>query len=96
MGYLLRLAFTLLAGLAGTLSEVVGGEKKQSTSFDSLLQRLNGVTGKISDSTERKAAVAILNTQIVVMSESPNHLRWRSRRTESTGTEPVNKSEHRF
>ncbi|MGG0170933.1 hypothetical protein [Paenibacillus dokdonensis] len=76
--YLLRILVTVMAGFAGTISEVVGGVKKQSTSFDSLLQRLNGGTGKISDSTDRKASAAILNAQIVVMSESLDQLRQRN------------------
>lgn len=76
--YLLRILVSVMAGLAGTISEVVGGEKKQGTSFDSLLQRLNGGSGKISDSTERKASAAILNAQIVVLSESQDQMRQRN------------------
>lgn len=78
VSYLFRLLVSLMAGLSGAVSEVAGGDKKQAAPFDSLLQRLNGVRGKISDSTERKAAAAILNAQVVVMSESCDQLRQRS------------------
>lgn len=78
LSYLLRILVSALAGLAGSVAEVVGGETKKSTSFDGLLQRLNGGIGKISDSTERKASGAILNAQIMVISESPDHLRQRN------------------
>lgn len=78
-GYLLRMALTFVFGFANALGEVVSGPKKPSTSdaLESLLVRING-THKISRSTENKAGAAILNTQIVVMSESPDTSRERN------------------
>lgn len=78
-GYLLRMAVTMLVGLADTVSEVIGGERKAKVTspFEGLLQRLNG-GGKISDNTERKSSGAILNTQVVVLSESVDQLRQRN------------------
>ncbi|MEK3969422.1 hypothetical protein [Paenibacillus sp. FSL H7-0323] len=79
VGYLLRMAVSMLAGIAGEVSELIGGERKAASEnlFDGLLLRLNGGE-KISSSTEQKATAAILNTQIIVMSESKNGLRQRN------------------
>jgi hypothetical protein len=77
--YLLKLALTALIGTANLLGEVLGGgEKKESANtFEELLERLNG-THRIRPSTERKAGATIVNTQIVVASESPDTLRQRN------------------
>lgn len=79
IGYLLRMAVSMLAGIAGEVSELIGGERKAAIEnpFDGLLLRLNG-GGKISSNTEQKATAAILNTQIIVMSESKDGLRQRN------------------
>lgn len=78
-GYLLRMAVSLLVGLIDVVSEVVGGDRKTKAAspFEGLLERLNG-GGKISENTERKAGGSILNTQVVVMSQSVDQLRQRN------------------
>lgn len=44
IGYLLRMAVSMLAGIAGEVSELIGGERKAASEnpFDGLLLRLNG------------------------------------------------------
>ena len=78
-GYLLRMALTFVIGFANAMGETLNGPKKRSISnaIDDMLLRLNG-TQKVSRSTETKAGAAILNTQIVVMSESPDKSRERN------------------
>ncbi|KGE16247.1 hypothetical protein [Paenibacillus wynnii] len=78
-GYLLRMVVSMLTGLAATVSEVLGGERKESAAnpFEGLLHRLNG-GGRISEATERKATAPIVNTQLVVLSESVDVLRQRN------------------
>lgn len=79
-GFLLRMAVTLLAGLSAAMGEVLAGGKaggNQATALDQLLQRLNG-GGRISEQTRAKAGATIINTQLLVMSESPDALRQRN------------------
>lgn len=75
-GYLLRMAVTLLSGLSAAVGEVLGGGKavNPASALDSLLQRMNG-GGRISEQTRAKAGASIINTQLVVMSESQDALR---------------------
>lgn len=78
--YLLKMLIGIVAGLFDDIGEVFAGTKKKRdeyNSFEALIERLNG--GKrISEATTKKATSTILNTQIVVMSESPDRLRERN------------------
>lgn len=78
-GYLLKISVSLLVGLADTLFGALSDKKAASSgsTFETLLERLNGGK-KINESTKRKAGATVLNTQILVMSESPDALRQRN------------------
>lgn len=78
-GYVFKMAVALLSGLVDTLTGTISDspKKRQINPFDAMLERLNGGT-KISESTQRKAGAAVLNTQIVVMSSSPDAARQRN------------------
>lgn len=78
-GYLLRMAVTLLAGFSAAVGEVVGNGKAGSSAvtLNSLLQRING-GGRISEQTRLKGGASVINTQLVVMSESSDALRRRN------------------
>ncbi|TYS64483.1 hypothetical protein FZC76_18140 [Sutcliffiella horikoshii] len=67
-----KLVDDVLSTAAGT-----GDKKKedqQTSMFEGLLERLNAKE-KISECTRKKATATVLNTQIVVLSESQNRLR---------------------
>lgn len=82
VNYLFKVAVGVMNNLATSISEVFSGSSSKShdaniSILESVLERMNG--GKrISDSTQRKATASILNTQIVVMSESLDALRQRN------------------
>jgi hypothetical protein len=79
-------AFKTIIGVVSSLFDDVGdvlnsGKGKTKGSelnvLEGLIERLNG-RGDISDSTRKKSVSSILNTQIVVMSESKDRLRQRN------------------
>lgn len=78
--YALKTAIGIVSGLIDDLGEVLSGTNKKKddyAAFEGLLDRLNG--GKqISDCTRKKAASTIINSQIVVFSESQDKLRQRN------------------
>jgi hypothetical protein len=78
--YVLKMLIGVISGLFDDIGEVLSGTKKkvnEETVFEALIERLNG--GKqISDATKKKATSTILNTQILVMSESKDKLRQRN------------------
>ncbi|WP_201319116.1 hypothetical protein [Paenibacillus sp. EPM92] len=77
--YLFKRAIALLAStldlFTGALSDKPA--KPAGNSLEAVLERLNGGK-KISESTQRKAGAAVLNTQILVMSQSADALRQRN------------------
>lgn len=78
LAYALKLTIGILSSLVDDIGEVLGGSKKKDdNSLELLLERLNG--GKrINESTIKKASSTILDSQIVVMSESQDKLRQRN------------------
>lgn len=90
LGYALKLAIGLFSSIVDDIGEALAGEKakKGESSIDLLertLERLNG-SKQINDSTRRKANATVLNTQIVVMSESQDKLRERNNARSMTQT----------
>lgn len=78
VAYALKMGFGLLADLADNVSEALAGKKaKQADTFESLVDRLNG-GNQISESTRKKGAAVVLDTQIAVLSESGDKLRQRN------------------
>jgi hypothetical protein len=76
--YLLKRSIGLLAGFADVLFGALADKKaKAGLPFEALLDRLNGGK-KVSESTTKKGASYVLNTQILVMSESTDALRQRN------------------
>lgn len=78
-GYLAKMALSALIGFANAVAETLGSGKKaeQANLFAEALERMNG--GKqVSNSTHKKASAAIVDTQIVVMSESGDAIRERN------------------
>lgn len=76
LSYVLKSAFTMIANLSDLIADILGGgdNKKREGDFERLVDRLNG--GKeISPSTMKKGSSTVLNTQIVVMSESSDRVR---------------------
>lgn len=82
VSYALKTIIGVISALFDDIGEVLGGSggKGKGGQYDVLegvLERLNG--GKqISDATKGKASATILNSQIVVMSESADRLRQRN------------------
>ncbi|TVY07192.1 hypothetical protein [Paenibacillus cremeus] len=77
--YILKMAVALLTDTADLVFGAFTDKKTTETSnmFESLLERMNG--GRwISEATVKKAGATILDTQILVLSESPNILRERN------------------
>jgi hypothetical protein len=78
--YLLKGLVGIIAGIFDDIAEFLSGSKpkaKELNSFETLLERLNG-GNKISDATRKKSTATVIDTQIVVMSESPDELRQRN------------------
>ncbi|MFP7199663.1 hypothetical protein SFC08_01700 [Lysinibacillus halotolerans] len=75
--YLFKMFISILDGIVKDITEILAGkdEKKQEENvLDTLLDKLNG--GKrISESTEKKGRGQILDSQIVVFSESKTRVR---------------------
>jgi hypothetical protein len=82
VSYALKTAVGVISALFGDLADALnGGEGKRKGNdynvLEGLIERLNG--GKqISESTRKKAVATVLNTQVVVMSESKDRLRQRN------------------
>lgn len=83
LSYALKLALGTLFYIADSISEALSeldGKKKRKNKdsmFDSIIEQMNGVK-KFEVSTQKKAAATILDTQILVMSESADKLRQRN------------------
>lgn len=75
--YIFKMAIALIDGIIKDVTEVLAGKdekKSEDNIFDALLDKLNG--GKrISESTERKGRGQILESQILVISESKTKVR---------------------
>lgn len=77
--FLLKWAIGFISGIFDDIADFLNGEKKatKGTTFEDLIERMNGGR-QISTSTKRKATSIVVDTQIVVMSESPDKLRQRN------------------
>lgn len=83
LGYALKMTLGLVSSLADSIGEVLSGpnsRKQKAENFALLEQALERMNGgkRISESTYKKATSTVLNTQIVVMSESSDKLRQRN------------------
>lgn len=78
--YLARMVIMLLISLAQTIGEVLGSDNKPAAKgpLDVIMSAINGRGGRVSDATEHKAGALIINTQLVVIAESPDAQRQRS------------------
>lgn len=80
IGYSLRLLINLVSGIFDSIAEAMNGDRKsqkgeQNALFlERALERMSGGEGP-SESTVRKGNATILDTQIIVMSESQSRLR---------------------
>lgn len=74
--FLLKYAFGLINTLINDLTETLAGSRPKDDGgvLGALVERLTG-TRKVSETTARKANAMILDTQIIVMSESPSPTR---------------------
>ncbi|NRD80251.1 hypothetical protein HPT25_23295 [Bacillus sp. BRMEA1] len=72
LGYALKVGLSVLDGIIQDVASVLGGKKKMDDSvLQGIVEKLNG--GKtVSESTERKGKGTVLNTQILLFSESPD------------------------
>jgi hypothetical protein len=79
VGYVFKMAIATVDGLVNNVSEVLAGKKKEDDDgiLFKLLDRLNGGRS-VNDSTIKKGTAPILNTQIIVISESKDKLRERN------------------
>ncbi len=79
-GYLFKKTLSIIDSIIKDLAEVLSGEKKvdQDSLVNAIYERLTGDDKKISQSTFKKARGQILETQILVFSESQVKLRERS------------------
>lgn len=82
VSYVLKTAVGIIASVLDDIGEVLSGPsvKKNGNEYnvlEGLIERLNGGK-KISDATRKKATATVLNTQIIVMSESADKLRERN------------------
>lgn len=68
--FVLKFAFSLVNTILNDiLGSMFGEKKKEGTILDSLVDRISG-TNKISETTAKKSKAMIIDTQIIVMSES--------------------------
>ncbi|WP_274362774.1 hypothetical protein [Paenibacillus thermotolerans] len=74
--YVLKFSLSVIDLVFKEVGEVLAGKKKteETNIIESLVDRLNGGR-KVRDSTEKKATATVLDTQIVVLSESKDKLR---------------------
>lgn len=82
VSYVLKTAIGIISSVLDDIGEVLSGpsNKKKGSDYnvlEGLIERLNGGK-KISDATRKKATATVLNTQIIVMSESTDKLRERN------------------
>lgn len=86
LGTAYALKYLLAAGnvIFKEIGEALGSGRKTSGAsgggdyMDALLDRLNGARRGVSESTSKKAAATVLDTQIVVMAESADGMRQRN------------------
>jgi GTPase SAR1 family protein len=76
ISYLLLTLVSFVSSLANDIAEVLAGKKSKDEQFMLLqaLERMNS-RNQVDDSTQKKGSDTILDTQIVVCSESENKLR---------------------
>jgi hypothetical protein len=90
LAYALKTVVGVISALFDDVGDVLSGGKGKGKAdhynvLEGLIERLNG--GKqISDSTRKKASATVLDTQIVVMSESADKLRQRNNARSLTQT----------
>lgn len=82
LSYALKTSIGVISSLFDDLSDALGGSKGKGSqdgynALEGLIESLNGGR-KISECTRKKATAAVLNTQMVVMSESNDRLRQRN------------------
>lgn len=80
LSYVLKYAISFISGLANDMVESFhkpDPKKEQQNFLQLAMEKLNGGP-KISTATEKKASATILETQIILMSESKNELRQRN------------------
>jgi len=77
--FIFKYVFSLIDGLLNNLSEALVGERKVNNEslLESIVDRLNGGR-KVSEHTEKKVHSHILNTQILIMSDSDDSVRKRN------------------
>ncbi|GGF88706.1 hypothetical protein [Paenibacillus abyssi] len=81
VGYTFKMALAFLDLVFREVGEVLSGSVRKTESganvLESLIERLNGAR-QISESTAKKANSTVIDTQIVVMAESPDAVRQRN------------------
>lgn len=81
LGYILKRVLGMSAGLADDIVKTVTGERKHKdesiTMLETIADRMTGTIG-VSNDTQKKATATVLNTQILVMSESKEISRQRA------------------
>jgi hypothetical protein len=81
-GYAFKTIIGVISALFDDVGDVLGGGQGKRkgddyNALEGLIERLNG-GNKISDATRKKSTATVLNTQVVVMSESKDRLRQRN------------------
>jgi hypothetical protein len=81
-GYAFKTIISVISALFDDIGDVLGGGQGKRkgddyNALEGLIERLNG-GNKISDATRKKSTATVLNTQVVVMSESSDRLRQRN------------------
>lgn len=82
-GYAFKTIIGVISALFDDVGDVLSGGKGKGkggdyNALDGLIEALNGTTRKPSEATVKKASATVLDTQIVVMSESADRLRQRN------------------
>lgn len=77
--FILKYVFSVIDGLIQSFSDALVGEKKKDDGsiLESIAERLNGGK-KLSDATTKKVNNTVINSQIVIMSESADGMRQRN------------------
>ncbi|MEG0259606.1 MAG: hypothetical protein RR595_12125 [Lysinibacillus sp.] len=98
LAYLFKMAVSIIDSLIKDLTELLPGnneKKNEDNVLDALLDRLNG--GKrISESTERKGRGHIIDSQVLVISESKNKVRASSYATSIADAYEVIAADNKF
>jgi hypothetical protein len=81
--YALKTIIGVISALFDDLGDVLNGgntnrKGSDSNALDGLIEALNGTTRKPSEATIKKSTATVLDTQVVVMSESKDRLRQRN------------------